>query len=672
MTGGQQLLNTAGDYFQFVTKFFEIIKISAPHIYHSALEHSPQSSIVRERYYFKSFQDHRPWVICGVSSSWKPAGVNGKYGSYTWSPCGQLFAAQTPTSVEIRDALTLDKHSTLQPTKPIPKDLEPIGHLPSTLAYSPDGHSLAGCFSSAATIWDIQTGGVIKEMECGVVDALPKSLVWSLDGTTIGAIFLKGEGNWIVFTCDIASIKVSTHTVQSPYEPCLWPCGDSIWMMTISENKTTINTFEIWPTVTVFLVKSHSIAHSIGGNPPPAMHQDRFLSGDLCHWGFSVYDIHNQRFLLRKYSFFTTNCFSPDGGLLATTSNHEVHISRLEEHAQYYHQWKTFPLWKALGDAPRGLKFSPTSSSLLISRDGYLEVQPLEGSITHTPEKITLIKFSSNGTYLVTAFKDKSTIIITNLYTDSSQLIDTKVTICQLTLVSNILFMGSHRDLVAWKLTAEGTVDGASDIRRIDSSSRLWIKEWMGDDLSFWASGQTGVIRSFTNIVFYNMETGEELKHAAPSTPLPPLPSDDLGFSSWPTFSYHHPLEYHNYLSGDNLPDCDVETGEEFKSAAPSIPSPSSPSWKDFYHDSDGTDFRTWPSFSCYDLVECNDHPSKDNLPASTPWFQEGWLMYPEGEYQHRLWLPTHWRTKWEEVHCLNDIKILRLVLASGKVVIKF
>ncbi|KAF9649802.1 hypothetical protein BDM02DRAFT_3094169, partial [Thelephora ganbajun] len=44
------LLDTARDYSQFVRTFFEPISVSATHIYHSALELSPFSSIVRKRY----------------------------------------------------------------------------------------------------------------------------------------------------------------------------------------------------------------------------------------------------------------------------------------------------------------------------------------------------------------------------------------------------------------------------------------------------------------------------------------------------------------------------------------------------------------------------------------------------------------------------------------------
>jgi len=616
VNGGEQHLNTTRDYFQFVTKFFEIIKLSAPHIYHSALELSPQSSIVREKYYFKFFQDHKPRVIYGVFSSWKPAGIDGNYGSYTWSPCGQFFATQTSTSVEIRDTLTLDKCSTLQPTKPIPEDLKPIGHSPSALAYSPDGHSLVGCFGSAATIWDIQTGGVIKEIECGAIDASPKSLVWSLDGTTIGALFPAGVGSWTVVTCDIASVKVSTCAVQSPFEPYLWLHESSIWMMAVSGNKTTINTSEIWPTTFGYPVKSYSTSYNISDDP--VMHQDGFISGNFHGGMLCAYNIHTQRFMLSEPGLFTSNCFSPRGGLFAASNRHEVCIWRLEEYGRYYHQQRKFPLWEALGDTPRGLKFSPTPSSLLISRDGFLEVQLLEGSITHTPEKTILIEFSTNGTYLVTAFKDEKTVTTTNLYNSHSQFIVINFPIHQLILASNILFVyGPGGYVVAWRLTVEGTVDGASDIRRVGYHSRYWTRVRTVDH-RLQVDYQIDVINGSDNIAYYNVETREELEPVVSSIPLPSLPSQ-----------------------------------------------------KDFYHGSKSIDFSTWPSFSGYDLVEYNNHHSEDNLPASTPWCQKGWLMYPEGEYKHRLWLPTHWRTKWEEAHWLNNIKMVRLVIASGKVIIK-
>jgi len=519
--------------------------------------------------------------------------------------------------LEIWDALTLDKHSSLQPAKPIPKDLEPIGHSPNALAYSPDGHSLAGCFGATVTIWDIQTGGVIKEIECEVIGTSPKSLVWSLDGTAIGIVFPAGVEDWIVVTCDIASAKVLFHTSQSPCEPCLCPYNNSIRMMTMSGDKTTINTFEIWPVNSVYPVKSYSVNCDISSVPTQAViHQDGLLSGNSYDGVLYIYNIHNQLLMLHEFGSFTANCLSPGRDLLAAVTGHEVWIWKFDEDDQSYYSRGKLLLWEALRDTPRGLKFSPTSPSLLISRDSCLEVQPLRGSTIHTPEKPIFLEFSANGTYLVTAFREKSTVTITNLYNSHSQFIAINFAICQLTLTGNVLLVhGSPVHFAAWRLTAEGTVDGASYVRWVGyNSSHLLTKVQTENPIRLWASSQIGIV----NIVHHNIETGEELESVSPCIPLSPLPS-----------------------------------------------------WEDFYNDPKEIDFSTWPSFNYYNLVEYNGHPSKDNLPACTPWCQEGWLMYPEGEYQHRLWLPTHWRTKWEEAHWLNDIKMLRLVLASGKAIIK-
>jgi len=136
VTGNEELLDTARDYFHFVTKFFDPISVSAIHVYHSALELSPLSSIVRRLYYHRR---HTPFprVVAGTADSWDQSihlsGVS-SYGSYTWSPCGRFVAALTYAGVEIRDAFSSELVSTLTESGTI---------LNCVLAYSPDGHSLA-------------------------------------------------------------------------------------------------------------------------------------------------------------------------------------------------------------------------------------------------------------------------------------------------------------------------------------------------------------------------------------------------------------------------------------------------------------------------------------------------------------------------------------------------
>src|ERR1700679_526177 len=134
------LLNTARDFFNFVTKFFEPINASATHIYHSALELCPESSIVRDLYYHQTSRiTHLPRVVIGTPYSWDPTiSVSSKddYEFCTWSPCGQFVAALTGNAVEIRNQLTFELLTTLRPTETTRRSTGP-------LTYSPDGRSLA-------------------------------------------------------------------------------------------------------------------------------------------------------------------------------------------------------------------------------------------------------------------------------------------------------------------------------------------------------------------------------------------------------------------------------------------------------------------------------------------------------------------------------------------------
>jgi len=154
----EQLLDTAKDYFRFVIKFFEVIKVSATHIYHSALELCPTSSIIRKLYYHRRIT-RLPKVVIGTPESWArniAISHNDDYnGPCIWSPCGRFVAVQTRRAVEIRNQLTLELITILQLTKLI-RDLA------GPLAYSPDGRSIACASDTAIIIWDIQTGGVAK------------------------------------------------------------------------------------------------------------------------------------------------------------------------------------------------------------------------------------------------------------------------------------------------------------------------------------------------------------------------------------------------------------------------------------------------------------------------------------------------------------------------------
>jgi len=139
-----RLLDTATDCLRFVTEFFEVISQSGSHIYHSAIQLAPHSSIVR-KLYNKLLNSPVLTVVSGILASWDSCTASA--GSATgvdhvdWSPCGRLIAVRlgriSLDVVEVRDSNTLEVVSVLNP---------PSGCLrgcPRSLAFSPDGRLLA-------------------------------------------------------------------------------------------------------------------------------------------------------------------------------------------------------------------------------------------------------------------------------------------------------------------------------------------------------------------------------------------------------------------------------------------------------------------------------------------------------------------------------------------------
>ena len=626
----QQLIDTARDYFHFVTKFFEVIKLSATHIYHSALELSPKSSIVRETYHQQSIEDYKPRVIHGVPTSWsQPTTISGNYGSYTWLPCGQYFAAQTSTSVEIWDALTLERHSNLQLTQcQTATDVwDPHYHSPDTLAYSPDGHSLAGYFGSAITIWDMQTGGVVEEILCRAINTLPKLLVWSLDGTMICAVFPAGVGTWTVVTYDITSgNEASISAIPSLTKPWLWPHSNTLQAMTILGDEVShaiINISEICPTNG--LNESFSIKLNLCDKCPTISFSPSTYRISITIHEYSdlytlfIFNIWDSKILLQDMGCFTANCLSPDGSLLVASGAYDVYIWKYTTEQDYV-LWRKFPFWSVSDDVPQGYQFSPASSSMLVSRVGSLEIQHLEGLASGCPVKAICHydEFSTDGAYLVTAHEFGLSVTITNLHKNTSQCIFTEFEIHGLALTGNTLLVQGICKLVGWRLTADGTVDKIFDDRREGYENILWTKmvHWSRSP-QFGVEGNIGVVDTSGGLFCYNIETGEELQSVL--FEAPPL---------------------------------------------------SSPFWRNFNNHTFHS--KTHYSFSYHNFAKGNDS-SEGDLTVSVPWYEEGWVKYPEGEHRYQFWLPTHWRPGWNEAHWLDGVTTLRLVTPSGLIIlIKF
>jgi len=413
--GCRELLDTARDCFYFTTRFFEVVSVSATHIYHSALELSPVSSVVRSLYHHQR-PTLSPKVVIGTPESWKPnvpiSNKDSPYRSCTWSPCGRFVTAQTQDVVEVRDPLTSELLSTLQPSKSAPK-------LTGPLAYSPDGCSLCCVSNTAIIIWDTQTGGVAKQIECH--DVLDSSclLVWSLDGRTIGVT----HGEYyihIVATYDVSSGKTLSHdTLCSEDEPFLWAHDKSFRIMETSHIGTgrTIHIFEVGPA----LAQVRSFHISVGRW---CVYRIESYSPTSCHVSISVTEggghlliLGDQvdQNLLAQEGHSNSHCFSSDGSLFVASVKSGIRVWKCTGSPfPRYFPWREFRNQGWPSDN-FGLRFSPTLLSIS-GRSGVnfqvwhfddCPTAPVAGRGQH-------VAFSPHGTCIVTADPWASTVTITN------------------------------------------------------------------------------------------------------------------------------------------------------------------------------------------------------------------------------------------------------------------
>ena len=462
VSGDEELLDTARDYFCFVTRFFELISVSATHIYHSALTLSPLSSIVRRTHYD---QQHTPLprVIVGTQKSWEQkitTHAKEDYSTHTWSPCGQFIAAWNEGGVRIHDSLTLELLSTLKSTESTPW----YGYL---LAYSTDGTSIAFLSDILLTIWDIQTGGVANEISHGSDHSV--SLLWSLDGSMIGIVNKKEGNTYAVHTCHTASGAIHFHgTLQSSDKPYLWAHGTSFQILAAVETSggcaisisevgsslTKIESFHVglWEDshIRSFAPKTHCI----------------LVGSSQC---FAILDIQNSDCLLIQEGDPDSCCFSSDGRLFAARFICSIQI------------WKyssgSYTPWRKFASGGSQLQFSPTLSSLSCLSNAALYLWHLDDPIigVHPDGHKSLVALSHCGGFIAVGGSD-GTVTITNLLSPTfSHIIDTGVTIEKLTLNGNILVVQDSKTIMAWRLTKEGAVVGVSADRRAGPNNTIQI-----------------------------------------------------------------------------------------------------------------------------------------------------------------------------------------------------
>ena len=144
--------NLVEDYVRFILAFFEIINISAPHIYQSALPRSPRTSITHEMY--KKHASPLARIVHGMlPDSWERVVATANLGDAlldtVWSPCNRFIAVVKCESIELLDAVTLGRFCVFEIAR-VFSDKE--------LCFSPDSRFLTLRMGREFISWDLQRG----------------------------------------------------------------------------------------------------------------------------------------------------------------------------------------------------------------------------------------------------------------------------------------------------------------------------------------------------------------------------------------------------------------------------------------------------------------------------------------------------------------------------------
>ena len=604
-----------------MTKFFEPISISATHIYHSALELCPTSSIVRKLYYDRCHGITRfPRVVIGTPDSWDlRTSFAGKddYQFCTWSPCGRFVAARTKKTVEIRNRHTFELLIDLRSTK----NVTPFGSPPT---YSPDGRSLACRFSDAIFIWDIQTGGVVKEIESCAGEG---SLVWSLDGRVIVNTIYQ-HGGLEVDVYDVASgVQLFAGHLASVRDRHLWAYKESFRFARISAHSSgPTNTIK----VTISEIGSPPIEIESLSFPseveiPSFPRTTFFPSAGLLsiadRFGDSpllAFNTRDSGCLLHVKSYGYASCqFSSDGRFFAASHKEGVQIWNYAPGG--YVLWGTYRFPRSPTQYHSCYQFSPNSSSILAWDKNVLRLQSLDNPPTAPKTRAQYAAISRSGSLVATAHKSERTVTIIDLHSQTpSQFIDTGVEIDGLFITGNVLLVVNSEQIVAWLVAGEGSVDGLVDDKRAGLSDSIWTTSSplrQPGLLCFRVDveDQVGAIGNDVMLPFvYHTETGDILDRAHEPRPSP-----------CPWFSFYDLTKHwdYRYLRYQNPPPHDATPGD---------------GW----------------------------------LISPTAIRETGWVLDPEG--RRRFWVPVEWRGRWDCKNWYHDITTLFTRIGDQPIIVKF
>ncbi|KAF9642094.1 hypothetical protein BDM02DRAFT_3273592 [Thelephora ganbajun] len=448
------VLELANDCFRFVTGFFQVIDESAPHIYHSALPVSPQTSMVRKLYERHAVPLTR--IAHGLPDSWDPAIVTMEYSRVrivAWSPCGRFIAISDGGSrAEILDAATLKRLTILE---------SPQGHT-RKLVFSQDARLLMSFNAKPEKFisWDFQTGVLVNAIspeQCDdSIDCY--SITYSSCGTMFGVLVYRphGFGSFTICTYDIRSgTHIYSHFVEGRIIPNIWTHGECLRFAVMKSG--SITTWEVGFAsrntpieIESLSLPDNSLRDSYGHWFHPTLSRLAFVHS----WRIHVWDAQHSRFLLNEFAW------APDG--ISFSSDGRFFMYR-EKRLSHIYLWKESPTGYNLhrklncGMATPNQLISPNGESIFIFGGSVLQLWRTTDSSTSFSHKQTderfIVEFSPDEMLAAVArFKDNTVTVLDLKSGDSLLIINTDIEVYGQGAAGSTIVAVGREKVVTWNL----------------------------------------------------------------------------------------------------------------------------------------------------------------------------------------------------------------------------
>ena len=475
------ILDLAKDCSLFVTRRFEIISISSPHIYHSALQLTPRETIVQKLY--KPHVQPLVRVVHGAPALWDShtaaATIHSPIELAAWSPCNKFIAVSKgrTMTVDILDSKTLQRLQILETPREVSSPLD-------ALVFSPDSRTLTSFIRinmdtrGLVVNWDLQTGGIVSVIERD--NPCRANITYSRNGEMI-AVLSRYESSTTISIYNVVSgvymhgVDHRAHTSLEtdpgvPYN--IWTYGGSLRFATPEPTGITIWEVGFSPGAAPMEVETVSIpedtAHALVFKPEkrsdvtfhPASCRLAFIGagGTLLVWGARA-----SKFLLNHaYAGSSISMtFSSNGHFFAHTT--EAGVCLWRESPTGYTLFQKFA--PATQQYYR-LYFSPDEESILAFNDSMIQswntksctiaAPGLTAQIPqHTGEGFVL-EFHPDGHLASAARKGDRTVMVLDLHSGLPRLtVDTSIEVYGLRSIENAIVVIGDERAIAWDLPRE-------------------------------------------------------------------------------------------------------------------------------------------------------------------------------------------------------------------------